>query len=341
MRTVLLVLVMMVVALAAGLSFVLRAGAQEPPAATLELACRSDRLRAAVPNGLATLVTCTATTGNTGAVPLVDAQLLFMPAANLPTPDFYYFWSEVRDGVPQQVGEAQLAYDLGDIVPGAESVVVFEIIVRSTHDYGADLVLAAQPDQHEYARVTVHGTVVDGPSAIGLKLYHDQAAGTSVPYGLVVLNYTGAPYDAVRVEMSPGRGVRLEGATEWHLANASPRLVADFEPLAPDSELQRAFTVVPAAGGDCVTAQPVLVVTATQGDQVFHAAAIDDGVVLNCSGVGGGGQDGGGTSALPAAGFGPPRGRDGSHAGGPALLAGGAGALALGLALRRRAQPRS
>jgi hypothetical protein len=334
MRTVLLVVAMMLVALTAGLSFVPRAGAQEQPTATLELWCRSDRLRAAIPDGVATLLTCTATTRDTGSVALVDAQLLFMPAAAAPPPDAYRFWSEVRDGVPQQVGEAQLAYDLGDIAPGGESVVVLEIVVRSTHEYGADVVLVAQPDQREYARTTFHGTVVDGAESIGLKLYHGPAVSDSVGYGLMILNFTGTPYDAVTAELSPGRGVRLEGVSEWRLTSASPHLAADLGPLAADSVDQRAFTIVPADGG-CVTAQPVLVVTATQGGQVFHAAAIDDGVVLTC-GVGEGGDDG--VSAFPAAGSGPPLHHETGGATGAALLAGGAGAIALGLALRRRAR---
>jgi hypothetical protein len=257
-----------------------------------------------------------------------------MPAAALPPPDAYRFWSELRDGVPQPAGEAQLAYDVGDIPPGGESVVVLEIIVRSVHDYGADLVLVARPDQHEYARITFHGTLAEGASPVGVKLFREQPAGASVTYGLAILNYTGAPFDAVRVDLSPGSGVRLEGTTDWRLTSASPRLVADFGPLAADTSVERTFTIVPASG-DCVAAQPVLVVTATQGDQVFHAAAIDDGVLLNCGGGEGGGD---GVSAFPSAGVGPPPDRHEGDAAEAALLAGGAGALALGLVLRRRAR---
>lgn len=152
MRTLLLLLAMGLLAVASGLSFVVRAAAQTPGSAEMEFGCGPGPV---VASGEPTLLTCRAVARNTSAKTLAGAQLEFLPATSVAPPDLYLFWSETHDGVRSVLGQAQLAYDFGDIAPGASSVIVLEIIVRSTHDFGADVALMGQPDQTEYARTTI------------------------------------------------------------------------------------------------------------------------------------------------------------------------------------------
>lgn len=326
MRTLFLVLVMLLVALAAGLSFVLPAGAQEQPAATLEVLCHPPGEPGVVlASRELVLVTCTATARNTGPVLLAGAQLAFVPATTLPPPDTYVFWSELRDGVRQPLGEAQLAYDFGDIPPGAQSVIVLDVIVHSTHDFGADAVLLAQPDQRVYARDTVRGAVApEGAATVPATLTRvdvDAAAPPAwITYELNVMNFGSAPDDDITVELSPGFGIRLDDASGWDLDPTSGHLSADFGELAGNSVLRRRLKLVSNTGG-CATARPVLVVTARQAGTVRRQPLIDDGLLLNFCG--------GGDPTLPVTGSGPtPRDRRPL----PALPLAAVGALSLAMA---------
>ncbi|MBI5283765.1 MAG: hypothetical protein HY874_01610 [Chloroflexi bacterium] len=333
MRTLLLVIVMVLLALAAGLSFVLPAAAQREPSAELAFGC-GDTVLASQET---VLISCDAVARNTGTVRLSGPQLQFIPAAAVPPPDFYLFWSATHDGVRSTPGEVQLTYDFGDIEPGESSVIELEIIVRSTHDYGADVALVAEPDQHEYSRTTIRGAVTpEGAATVPATL--TRVAGHASPplaegtYRLAIINFGATPYDDVAVELSPGDGIGVEGAPDWKPAGDAGRLVADFGSLPGSATIERTFTLAPASA-DCTEARPVLVVTTTQGVVVRRQPLVDDGVLLNFCGGGEPDPDG---VTLPHGGFGPSASAGRAHWPETTLAAAGALCAAMGATARRR-----
>ena len=331
MRTLLLLLAMGLLAVASGLSFVVRAAAQAPGSAEMEFGCGPGP---DVASGEPTLLTCTAVARNTGSTTLAGAQLEFLPAANVAPPDLYLFWSESHDGVRSVPGQAQLTYDFGDIAPGASSTIVLEIIVRSRHDFGADVALVAQPDQRAYSRTPIRGTVTaEGGATIPLTLIRDfvvTAPMTSAAYRLAIMNFGDTPYDGVTAELSPGTNVILK-SDDWEASGLPGRLTANFGPLAGNSDIRRVLSIV-AAPGACATAAPALVVTAVQRGITRRQPVVDDGVLL---GFCGGGEAG--VGALPYGGSGP----SGSSAGrlrvtAAAMAAIGALCVAMGATTRHR-----
>ncbi len=339
MRTLLMVILMMLVAVAAGLSFVLQAAAQEQASAELEFGCRSDQLRAAVVSGVPTLMTCTATARNTGSVSLAGGQLSFVPASNLPTPDAYYFWSAVHDGVPQTISETQLTYDFGDIAPGASSVIVLEIIVRSTHDYGADVVLLAQPDQREYARVAFHGSVTAAGPGNPPATLQLEAAPVSLAPGLYQASLTVTSESEKLVFITADVGLEpdfvipdrfrrvVDGPRNAPspLPGRFPLTTVEIEPYAPPGEPEVFIFDIDATGA-CYGGPIAIVATArTLDGRLLRPALLDyvswDGA--NC------------VSGLPNGGAGPLPARHDALLLALALLLGGARLLALGLSLRR------
>ncbi len=333
MRTLLLVVVMVLLALAAGLSFVLPAAAQREPSAELAFGC-GDTVLASQET---VLISCDAVARNTGTIRLSGPQLQFIPAAAVPPPDFYLFWSATHDGVRSIPGEVQLTYDFGDIEPGASSVIELEIILRSTHDYGADVALVAEPGMREYGRTTIRGTVTPegGATVPALLTREDDRRApplTDATYRLAVMNFGDTPYDDVSAELSPGTGVNAVGAPDWKPAGDAGRLVADFGSLPGSATIERTFTLAP-ANRDCTEARPVLVVTTTQGGAVRRQPLVDDGVLLNF--CGGGEPDPGGVT-LPHGGFGPSASAGRAHWPETTLAAAGALCAAMGAATARR-----
>ncbi len=327
MRTLIMVAVMVLVALAAGLSFVIKAGAQVAAGtAKLEYRCGDgDGSLPSIPTDVPTLRSCTATVTNTGSSPLLAANIVFEPSSpGLPAPDSYCFFSAARDGVDQPVRCGTLSYDFGDIAAGAQSTITLRIIVRSTREYGADVVLRTAPDAREYARVQVHGLVSPGAAAPAppLKLYRtdvgDPSTGPVLPaepspavyrvaYRLMVVNSGGEPYDDVKIEMAATAfeysGVSISESETWVRSGASGHLLRDLGPLPARSDIARDIVfAVERSSGICALADPVIVVTARRGATVDTAAVTGGSTLL---GACGGGEGGGANSAaLPVTGAG-------------------------------------
>jgi hypothetical protein len=332
MRTLLLVILMTLVAMASGLSFVVRAAAQAPPSAEMEFGCGGGPLMIASQELV--LVACKAVATNTGQVTLVNPQLEFVPAATLPPPDLYLFWSETHDGVRSAPGEGQLTYDFGDIAAGGLSMIVLEIIVRSTHDFGADVALVGQPDQREYGRVTVLGSVTSGGGpAIPASLTREFESATpnmpSASYSLKITNAASVPYDDVSVELAPGIGVGASGAIDWKGGGEPGRFVADFGTLGGSATIDRSFRLAP-EHGECETADPAVVITARQGGIVRRQPLIDEAASVGpCTTLG--------VGALPQGGSGPSgNGRGGLSGTAAGVAATGMLLFAMGATMRRR-----
>jgi hypothetical protein len=132
MRTLIIVLVLTTLAVAAGLSFVLQAGAQEPPA-TLEYTCDPPH----IPASTETLIRCRAVVTNTGGEVLTHLRLNFAPAASVPSPDLWYFFGGRLDGQPLKVDRGQLMYDLGTLASGEERALDLDVILRVSAPSGA------------------------------------------------------------------------------------------------------------------------------------------------------------------------------------------------------------
>jgi hypothetical protein len=311
MRTVILVLAMAALAVATGLSFVLTAAGQTQGSAELDFGCGA---RTVVASGEPTLVTCTAEARNTGSTTLQGARLEFLPAPNLPPPDLYVFWSETHDGVRSIPSLGDLTYDFGDVAPGATSTIVLEVIVRSTHDFGADASLVAQPDRREYARTTIRGSVgAEGIERVPITLAREDAATgppTIAVYRLTIENPGRSEFGSVSAEISPGADVIVRSGG-WRPSGPG-RVSADLGALAPGEELKRelrlayvgaagAAPIAGAAPQGCGNAYPVLVVTIDALGGTHRQPVIGESAILGaCGQLGGGGE-----LSLPRGGSGP------------------------------------
>jgi hypothetical protein len=346
MRTMILVLAMAALAVATGLSFVLNAAGQTQGSAELDFGCGD---RTVVPSGEPTLVTCTAAARNTGSTTLQGAQLEFLPAANLPPPDIYLFWSETRDGVRSVPEMGDLTYDFGDIAPGATSTIALDVIVRSTHDFGADAALLAQPDRREYARKTIRGPVgTDGTERVPITLAREggeTGPTTIATYRLTIENPGSAEFGSVGAEMSPGTDVIVRSAG-WQPSGTAGRVSADLGALAPGEQLQRelrlaypgAAWTAPIAGAvpqGCGNAHPVLVVTIDGPGGRHLQPVIGESAILGACGQFGGG----GELSLPRGGSGPAgENREPLRLAAAGVATVGVLLLAMGATMRRRSR---
>lgn len=334
MRTLLLLLAMGLLAIASGLSFVVRAAAQAPGSAELNVDCGEPIVVGA---GTPALLTCTGVAGNPGADVLRGAQLEFLPVASgLEPPDLYVFRSETHDGVRSVPGQAQLTYDFGDIAPGASSTIMLEIIVRSTHGFGADVALVTQPNQQVHAYATVRGAVgTDSPDPLPITLTRVGGdADVLIPptYHLTIENAEAAPFDSVTAEISPGTGVVVKSA-EWKPTERADRETVDFGALAAGSEITRDLTMVTDTLA-CTTVHPILIVTIVKPDGARRQPVVAGETPLGDCGR----PEGGGGLSLPPGGSGPSaRGAGQLRATAAAAAAIGALCFAMGATMR---QPR-
>jgi len=168
MRTLVLTVMMMAVAVATGASFLVRA--QGAASATLAASCEPrDR-----PSGVDVLLTCTFTARNTGPSTIENATLGFQPSQGLDIPDRYYFWSwRLDSGPPQPAHPGQLSYEMGDIPRGGTRLLEIEVIVRASRRSGADAVLSTGGGSDELARTKLAGevsTAVTTDVGLGLDL---------------------------------------------------------------------------------------------------------------------------------------------------------------------------
>lgn len=341
MRTLILIATMLALALAAGLSFVVRAGAEpDGQSAALDFSCAPPGQAAPpLPSGVARLLSCTAVARDTGAAPLVDARLSFSATSGDSIPDEYYFFRYAVNGVERPLTDSQLTYDFGNITPGARSEIALAIIVRSSHSYGADVALQAGTPPEEYARVTVHNDVTDDlPAQVPVKLFRSRGGdcGGDARYELYVTSTDAAGFDNVTVELAPGSTAAVTAGDGWTPA-AAGRIVLDAGPLAPGADLHRTL-VYTLAPDSCEFMRPAVLVTATQRAKTLTTALIgESGSIGECAGQSGGG---GGFSSLvlPDTGAGP--GGIGDHAVRPASAALACGLLLMvgGVRLRRRSR---
>ncbi|HZP58613.1 MAG TPA: hypothetical protein VFC53_13840 [Dehalococcoidia bacterium] len=327
MRTLAVVLGLVLLALAAGASFVIRAAGA--PGASLEYRCDPARL----PPGVPTLVTCSFTARNDGDAPIAGASLFFSATAER-LPDQYYFFRARRDGADLPLTSGQLDYPYGDLAPGARSTIEVQVIIQSAEPYGAAASLMA--NGVELARAPLHGDVTtDAPAPdVKLRLLRDPAdAPFEAPGGVaryVVEVDAPAPIadGLLEVAYGPSAVAQADGWTPAPLRDAAVR------PLAPEGLHQDVPLVLASDGDYCPSTWPAAVLRRHDTEGEVLAAALGPGAALGrCSGQGGGG-DFVAPEALPAAGTG---GRAGGGHRVDVLWAAAVGALlvAAGVSVRR------
>jgi hypothetical protein len=341
-RTLLLIVGMLLVALAAGLSFVLPAGAQTPaPTAppgsvTLDASCDPP----SVPAGVDSLITCTFIIRNGSGEVLPKTRLQFQPVADVSVtpPQQRYVFSERLDGAEQEVDPNDLGFFTGGIAPGGVRTAEFRIIVRSTYDFGMDAVVLAGADQREYARRTVKvGVGVQAPSVDLSLMYEGRISATqAVSLGLRIQNRAHDAIDSADVELEPGHRFSVADA-HWKkmpIAGGSGlylRYAGSIGTIAPGYISEDPISIQTAAGA-CLTPHPAVVASVHLGGRTLVLAALADVPPPACNN---GEQAGAG---LPATGSGP------SDAGGrpplPAALLVAVGLLCLAMGATGRCRRR-
>ncbi|MHB8376602.1 MAG: hypothetical protein ACYDEB_06555 [Dehalococcoidia bacterium] len=331
MRTLVFVLGLLLLILAAGGSFVVRA--QGIGSATLEAQCRPRTL----PSGIDTLVTCIFTARSTAAVTLANATLEFQPGQGA-LPDAYYFLSAVRKGAADApVAENQLDYDLGDLAPGATVTLAIEVIVRSGHPYAPDAVLLAGADRHQYARLALGSDVAPAEAArlvVSLAVRRDDSGQPTHVFDLAVRNDTGAAINGAKLLLFYGESAALSPAGAWQIGPGGPA-VRTLGVLQPSGTMRETLTFV-SNGVPCAYAHPAILVIAAGPPEGTFAAISDGGAALGtCIG----GQGGGGDAqplTLPQGGTGGAGGADGLGMPAPVFaIALGLLLVAAGLSVRR------
>jgi hypothetical protein len=311
MRTFLLILLLVALAVVSGLSFVVAARAKG--ALALERECAP----AALPRDVDTVVTCRFTVRNDGDAVTQDVRLNFEAAPRLRIPDRYRFFSMRRDGVDVPVGPSDLSYEFGDIAPGGQSVIELRIVIRDSQGFGARAVLTAGPEQERLVEQTFASEVTDSldtPLAVRLRRSPD------VPASLMLdISSQGADTVEVdKVEVAAGDRITMSPApVGWTRDAASGLYVARLDgpvpgvpglPVVPDMTVTISMTF--SSDLDCAWAAPVVVVTGTRdGESVSGAVIEDEGIQLDECDFNGG-QGGGGEvsiTGLPAGGAGPNR----------------------------------
>ena len=279
MRTIALVMALLVLAVASGASFVVKA--QEPArAATLEYECRP----AAIPTAIDTLVSCTFTARNTGSTPINAARVTFLASSGR-LPDAYYFLSAGAKGIADApVSEGQLDYAIGDLAPGAMNTLSIEVIIRSSEPYAADAVLLGG-DAHEYARVAINGAVgADPPRPAVMTLIYEKDAGGQpmATFGISISNRLKQPLDA-KLRLYFGENAVLATPDRWQVEQGMATRV--ISGVAPGEGYNVTVTFAPGPR-PCPFVHPAAVLVTADAE----AAAIGDGSAAlgACGGQGGG-----------------------------------------------------
>lgn len=293
MRTVIIVLVLAGVAVAAGASFVMRAGAQVPTA-TLSYDCQP----LSVSPGVDAFVRCRAVATNTGSGPLAGVRLQFVPASNLPIPARYYFFGARLDGVPFDVEGGDIEYEIGTIAPGQQRTLDLDVIVRTTEPSGALARLYLSGDGAELAQqLVVIESSAPSPGAT-LDIQVRPLPGDGRRYTALLTVTSSAAFDEFTADIGTWEGITVPhafwrdermlgedvfGTNKFHLA------LARFDPPnPPGAEASIAFeidTAQPCSGGvlaavgylhapDGQVARPALLAELPVPDACYAAGAV-------------------------------------------------------------------
>lgn len=330
MKTVLIVISLMAVAAAAGASFLLQAGAQEPPpiAAELSISCDTD----VVPRNIDTVLSCTYSATNTGTQSIITPMLVFVPSAQVPAPDRYFFFGYRREGVDLATTGSEVTYRFNTIAPGRSSNVTLEIIVRASGRFGAEVQLVDaygnRLDSETMAREVVDASIA--PTA-SLKLrrlvVEPEGAPDWAPYQVMLTNLSDATATGASVRVHPGSGATVENAA-FARNGETGTFIHDFGDMSSMLGLGEVANLR-AVNSDCLSAAPAAVARLQFGREEVRVAALADSPF----GCGSAGITNVAPRGLPAGGVGPDATTVESTLSLVAMLFGVAGFAAVGLAI--------
>jgi hypothetical protein len=301
---------------------------------TLEVACDRDT----VPRGVDSLLTCTYTATNQGPVAWSEAQIFFQPASGVTIPDRYFFFSYKREGVAEAHGPYDTNYRFGRVEPGESRTVELQIIVNSSQDFGAAVVLVPEAGRQPVDTHLSAYAVTDDPAAIpgfhGSLVANVQGpVDTNTPsvasFVLTIVNQTGADIEGLTADVfAPDFGVT--SGIESPTRESPNHVVAALPGIAAGRTMVRTLTIE--TRGECVDAAPAITVRSNDpagspiAPMLLHPFG-GTSVTLNCP------VD---AATLPAGGSGSP-GRSALVELAAGLAAIGALALAGGVLARPRA----
>jgi hypothetical protein len=335
MRTLVIVLVLTGIALAAGASFIMRAGAQQPTA-TLSYACDP----ASVTPGVDTLRRCHARATNTGSVPLTGVRLTFAGANNVPIPARYYFFGARLDGVPFDVQGGDIDFPIGDIAPGEQRTLDLDVIVRVGEPSGAiaRLYLAGDDGAGLAQQLVTIEPDASAPPGAALRVRMTPVPGDPRRYEALLTVTSPQAFDDFTADVGAWEGITVDrafwrqermlgedvfGTNKFHLT------LARFDPPnPPGAEQSIAFeidTAYPCGGGLIAV---VGYLHAPDGQVARPALLAELPVPEGCA-------DAGGTAvtSLGRGGFGPEQPQLGSLASLVAMIAGIAGCATVALGI--------
>ncbi len=303
-RTLIVVLLALWLLLAASATFVPGVWAAPPPG-RLKVSCD----RNSVPRGVDSLIRCTYVATNDSGQTWDDARIFFMPAADLPIPDRYFFFTYWRDGVEYAHQPTEISYAFGPIEPGGSSEIELEIIVNSRQDFGASVGLSVAGDDQFSDVQDSRFAVSDDPAGFLpplygslVRLWRDDSGPISSSVGswvLVVRNTLDQEIAPLSIEVfAPDYGVTAGLDNPQRM---SPSVIGGLAPsIGANGFLQRELRVE--TRGACVYASPAVVVRGQPAGREPVFAAIlppNEGTPLNCETM---------PSILPAGGQGWPDG---------------------------------
>lgn len=303
LRTLLFVMVLVWLVLASAIAFVPIAAAGEPEGPQPKLGMLTATCdRDSAPRGADTLLRCEYVATNTSGRDWPEARMMYVPAADVTIPDRYFFFRYVLNGTEQTHAGTEITYSFGRIADGASATVQLDIIVRSDHEFGADVLLDAGGT--EIHRAEQRWTVVDDapePALYGslVPIWRDESGGVSpsdASFTLVVRNTLDEDLALITAEVfAPDYGITA-GLDPQNRTSKSI-ITGALGPVMAGGYIQRELRVE--TRPRCTYASPAMIVNASRsGAQAVRAAILpDEGATLNCGTLE--------TPSFPAAGQGP------------------------------------
>lgn len=288
-RTLIVVLLVLWLLLAASATFVPGVWAGAPAAGRLDVSCDRDT----VPRGVDSLIRCTYVATNEGSETWDEARLFFIPASGLPIPDRYFFFTYRRDGVEYAHQPGDISYAFGPIEPGGSGEIELEIIVNSRQAFGADVGLTVLGDGSFADTETMSFGVSDDPANAYpplygslVRLWRDDSgpvSGSVASWVLVVRNTLDQEIALLSIEVfAPDYGVTAGLDSPQRLSGS---VIGGLAPtIGAQGFLQRELRVE--TRGTCVYASPAVVVRGQPaGAEPVFAAILppNEGTPLNCA----------------------------------------------------------
>jgi hypothetical protein len=276
-KTLLIIVVLLGVAVAAGASFVVGGGAQEGEAASAELGGGCRARHDYIPAGEDAIIGCTFTATNTGGTSLASPEIYFVPSSAVAPPERYFFFRYMLDGVERPTTGTGTTYEFNTITPGKSSRIELEIIVRASQPFGADVLLGANG---ALDRMTVANEVHEAlGTAAGQQMFGFHRlllAGGPVraSFDSILVNVNSARILEASVELHPGAGATLREGP-WEPVDGSARFTHVFGDMAWRTAVN-VVAHIESTDSDCLYAAPAAIASIQFEDGTVRVPALSD-----------------------------------------------------------------